>query len=69
MGVDLVLFNAVFRMNIHVRHQQNDIQIGVGLSPLSNFDKIEKFKMDAIKLYAFIQNDISRKVVLVELEW
>ena len=49
MRVDLVLFDTVFfLLIIHVWHPHNDIQMGVDLSPLSNFDKIEKSKIAAI---------------------
>ena len=49
MRVDLVLFDSFFSLLIiHVWHPHNDIQMGVELSPLSNFDKIEKSKMAAI---------------------
>ena len=51
---------------IHVRHPHNDIQMGVELSPLSNFDKIEKSKMAAITIWTFIKNNISRKVIELE---
>ena len=47
---------------IHVWYPHNDIQTGVELSPLSNFDKIEKSKMAAITICAFIKND-KRKFV------
>ena len=51
MRVDLVLFDIVFSLLItHVWHPHNDIQTGVELSPLSNFDKIEKSKMAAIAI-------------------
>ena len=49
MRVDIDLFDTVlYLLIIHVWHPYNDIQMGVELSPLSNFDKIEKFKMAAI---------------------
>ena len=48
---------------IYVWHPHNDIQTGVELSPLSNYDKIEKSKMAAITICAFIINDISRKII------
>ena len=52
MRVDLVLIDTVFvsLLIIHVWHPHNYIQMGVELSPLSNFDKIEKSKMAAIAI-------------------
>ena len=45
---------------IHVWHPHNDVQMDVELSPLSNFDKIEKSKMATIMISAFSKNNISR---------
>ena len=64
MRVDLVLFDTVFSLLIiHVWHPHNDIQMGVELSPLSNFNNIEKSKMTAIAIWTFIKHNISRKVI------
>ena len=58
------MFDTVFSfLIINVWHPHNDIQTGVVPSPLSNFDKIEKSKMVAIAICAFIQNDRSRKII------
>ena len=59
----LIVFSLLI---IHVWHPHNDIQMGVELSPLSNFDQIEKSKMAAITISAFSINDISRKAIELE---
>ena len=58
MGVDLVCLMQFCLLNSHVRCPDNDIQMGVELSPLSNFYKIEKSKMAAITICAFMKNYI-----------
>ena len=64
MGVDFVCLMQFCLLNIHVRCPDNDIRMGVELSPWSNFDKIEKSKMAAITICAFIKkNDIYLKVI------
>ena len=51
LRVDLVVFDTVFSLLIiHVWYPHNDIQMGVELSPLSNFDKIEQSKIAAIAI-------------------
>ena len=52
-----------------IRHGDNDIQMRVELSPWSNFDKIEKSKMAAITICAFIKNDIYLKVIELETSY
>ena len=66
MGVDLVCLMQFYLLNIHVRCPNYDIHMGVELSPWSNFDKIEKSKMAAITICAFIKNDIYIKVIELE---
>ena len=64
MGVDLVCLMQFYLLNIHVRCPDNDIQMGAELSPWSNFNKIEKSKMAATTICAFIKkNDIYLKVI------
>ena len=69
MGVDLVCLMQFCLLNIHVRCPYNDIQMGVELSPWSNFDQIEKSKMAAITICAFIKNDIYLKVIELETSY
>ena len=51
MGVDLVCLMQFCLLNIHVRCPVDDIQMGVELSPWSNFDKSRNQKWPPSRIY------------------